>query len=188
MTLTVIAPPADPPVSIGQARDELRIGHAGEDDYIARLIDAATERLENAAGLALVTRTLRKTYSHWPARLRGRGELLRPGPVIRLVSASVRHSSGAIEDHSDRFKLDDCGRLVLRPWSILASVDDASSVEVDFETGFSATASGLPADLRQAVLVLVAQAYGRQPRASDGEDAMPAPVQAILAARREVRI
>lgn len=187
MTLSVITPPAEPPVSIGQARDELRIGHAGEDDYIARLIDAATERLENAAGLALVTRTLRKTYSHWPARLRGRGELLRPGPVIRLIAAGVRHSSGGLEDHSARFKLD-CGRLVLRPWSFLAPVGDASSVEVDYEAGFAATANDVPADLQQAVLILVAQAYGRQSRPGGSGDAMPEPVRAILDARREIRI
>ena len=187
MTLTVITPPAEPPVSLTEARDHLRIGHDGEDAYVLRLIDAATARLEGAAGLALVTRALRKTYSHWPARLQGRGELLRPGPVSRLLAVGVRNASGGVEDHTVRFKLD-CGRLTLRPWSILAQIADTSAVEVDFEAGYAASAGDVPADLKQAVLMLAAEAYGRDGRMGETADGLPGAVQSILAARRELRI
>ena len=55
--LTVMAPPDEPAVSLASAKAYLRIGHSGEDDLVLDLVDAATKRLEQIAGLALVRQT-----------------------------------------------------------------------------------------------------------------------------------
>ena len=74
--LTVIVPPDKPAVSLASAKDFLRIGHAGEDDLIAQMIEAATKRLEQIAGLALVRQTLQLTWFRWPEAMAGRGSRL----------------------------------------------------------------------------------------------------------------
>ena len=94
MTITTVTPPNGEPVSLAEARDYLRIGHEGEDDLVLHLIEGARARLERAAGLALVTRVLRQTWSAWPASLRARGIPLRPGPVQAVISIKQIDASG----------------------------------------------------------------------------------------------
>ncbi len=187
MTLTVITPPGEAPVSLGAAKEHLRIGHDGEDAHITRLVASATERLETAAGLVLVMRALRRTCSQWPARLLGRGHLLRPGPVTRLLRVSMIDSDDGVEDITARLRFEN-GRLSLRPWSILPPVAAGGRIEIDFEAGYSADAAGVPADLKLAVLMLVADSYQRAPSAGESTAGLPDAVRAILSARREIRI
>jgi len=72
------------PVSVGEARAFLRVGHEGEDPLIARLITAARERLERELGLALdeaapgpLKQALLEQVAH--AFERGEGETSRAG-------------------------------------------------------------------------------------------------------------
>ncbi|NBC14826.1 MAG: hypothetical protein GVY09_16130 [Gammaproteobacteria bacterium] len=187
MTLTVITPPAEAPVSLDEAKDHLRIGHEAEDDHVLRLVEAASDRLETAAGLALVTRTLRRTYRQWPARLLGRGHLLRPMPVSRLTGVSLNEPDRPEEDITARFRLDG-GRLSLRPWSMLPPVPADGTAAITFEAGFAGTADGVPSDLKLAVLMLVSDSYERGRTPSRRADSLPETVRDILAARREVRL
>ena len=82
--LTVITPPAEPPVSLADAKKYLRVGHAGEDQLIADLVEAASVRLEQLAGLALVKQTRQLTWLRWPATIAGRGIRLPSSPFIEL--------------------------------------------------------------------------------------------------------
>ena len=98
--LTVITPPAEPPVSLADAKKYLRVGHAGEDQLIADLVEAASVRLEQLAGLALVKQTRQLTWLRWPATIAGRGLRLPISPIIELKSVSHRlraHCSSAVE-------------------------------------------------------------------------------------------
>lgn len=186
MTLTVISPPGEPAVPLEEAKDYLRIGHAGEDDLVADLVDAATQRLEAASGLALVTRTLKRCASVWPAGIAGRGYPLRPAPVASLVSVELVTSGGATEDITSRFTLS-CGQVGLRPWSILPPVPGGGHVAISFVAGFGAAAE-LPGDLALAVKMLTADGYGRGRLDTPADGRLPEAVANILAARREVRI
>ncbi|MEO0550179.1 MAG: hypothetical protein AAFZ91_09675 [Pseudomonadota bacterium] len=185
--LTVITPPVGEPVSLSQAKDFLRIGHDGEDVLIGDLIHRARERVEQASGLALGMRTLQLKWTTWPVGLSGRGARLSPGPVKTLSAVRIADAEGGLIDHTARFQLS-CGRVCLRPSSMVPGIPIGGHVEVEFQAGFD----DIPDDLQEAVLRLVGQAYAtRTPSAFEfslDEGALSPEVRGILAARRELRL
>ncbi len=188
MTLTVISPPAGEALSLAAAKEYLRIGHDGEDGLVADLVRSAQARIEQASGLALVTRTLRRVWTQWPTGIAGRGVLITPGPVTALLSVNVVDADEVYSDHSGRFRLA-CGRVCLRAWSMVPAVPEGGRVEVDFETGFGAPGA-VPEDLVLAVKRTLAEAYAHRglPGGSVPEGGLPEDVQSILDARRGVRL
>ena len=181
MTLTVITPPAGEALSLEAAKEYLRIGHDGEDSLVAGLIAAARARLEAETGLALVTRTVRRSFERWPAGLIRSGARLLPGPASALVSVEVADAEGAAQLHTARFQLVG-GRLHLKPFVARPSIPPGGRADVTFVTGYGA-ATDVPEDLVQALKRLVLAAYRRE-----AGEALPEEVDAILAARRERRI
>ncbi len=187
--LTVITPPDGEPVSLASAKAFLRIGHDGEDTLVSDLIKRARVRLEQAGGLVLVRQTLRASWSQWPAGIAGRGARLPRTPATELLSVKVIDAEGVETDQTVRFRLD-CGRACLRPWSMVPAIPEGGRVEVEFEAGFGA-ATDVPEDLQEAILRLVGAMYAaRVPSSFDFEagGALPEDVQAILDARRGVRL
>ncbi|MBD3813631.1 MAG: hypothetical protein IE917_15600 [Betaproteobacteria bacterium] len=179
--LTVITPPAEAALSLAAAKAYLRIGHDGEDGLVAALIPAAEARLETAGGLALVTRTVRRSWDCWPAGMRCGGVRLVPAPASALVAVEIVDAEGGAETVTTRFVLEG-GRLKLKPFVPLPGIPLGGRVEVTFVAGYGAAAD-VPADLVQALKRLVLVAYQR------GEDAsLPEDVAAILNARTEVRL
>lgn len=182
MTLTVITPPGEPAVPLASAKDYLRIGTDSEDALVAELVEAATQRLEQAASLALVMRVLELRLTAWPGALAGRGVVLRPGPVRSIDRIEIIDADREREDVTSRFRLD-VGRLCLRPWSFAPPIPTGGAAVIRFTAGFG-MAGDVPADLGLAVKLLVAEAYGP----SRSAEALPPRVADIIAARREVRL
>ena len=187
--LTVISPPGAEPVSLASAKAFLRIGHEGEDGLVADLIASARARVEQASGLALVSRHVQASWARWPAGIAGRGVRLPIGPVTALVSVRVVDADGAAEDHTGRFRLE-CGRACLRPWSMVPAVPDGGRIEIVFEAGFG-DAAAVPEDLREAVLLTARETYEARDlgaRRTRDEGPLPERAEAILQARRGVRL
>jgi len=188
-TLTVISPAAEAPLSLDAAKTFLRVGDTAEDALISDLLQSARQRLEQVAGLALVTQTVQVTWRAWPSAIQGRGARLPISPVRQLNSVRLIDADGIAMLYSDRFQLL-CGRLCLRPWSMLPPVPSGGQVEIDIQAGFGA-ASDVPKDLREALLLLIGATYAtRTPNAFDlaSHAGLPESVQAILDARKEVRL
>lgn len=187
--LTVITPPAEAPLSLVAAKAFLRIGGDGEDALVADLLQSARLRLQQVAGLALVTQTVRVTWPAWPLRIRGRGVRFPIRPVQQLVSVRAVDVDGVDRPYTDRFQLL-CERVCMRPGSALPLIPVGGRVEIDVEAGFGAAAA-VPEDLREALLRLMAAMYAtRTPGAFEfaSKGGLPADVQAILDARKEVRL
>jgi uncharacterized phiE125 gp8 family phage protein len=182
MTLTVLTPPDEEPVSLSKAKSYLRIGHDGEDELVTSLIAGARAALETQAGLCLVRRTLRWSFAVWPRDLMVRsGVRLPAGPVSELVS--VRSVVGEVEtDLTSRFALDG-QRLCLRQGSWLPAIEAGARVEVDFVAGFGGAAD-VPEDLSLALLVMADATYRR----GSNDVLVSEAAEAIIAARREVRL
>jgi uncharacterized phiE125 gp8 family phage protein len=179
--LTVITPPAEEALSLGAAKEYLRIGHAGEDGLVAALIPAARARLEIVGGFALVTQTLKRGWDCWPPGVTRHGVRLLPGPASALVAVELVDAEGGGELVTTRFRLEG-GRLKLKPFTPLPGIPIGGRVEVTFVAGYGAAAD-VPADLVLALKRLVRVAYQR----GDAAD-LPEDVAAILAARSEVRL
>lgn len=179
--LTVIVPPGEEALPLAEAKAFLRIGHDGEDTLVTELIASARARLEEVSGLALITRTLRASWTRWPGALTGPGIALRPGPVSGLDAVRIIDADGGESDVTGRFALEG-NRLRVKPQSWAPPIPIGGRVEVDFQAGFGA-AEDLPKDLFQALKLILLQAYRR-----DGEAGLPPEAQAIIAARREVRL
>ena len=179
--LTVIAPPAEEALSLAAAKEYLRIGHAGEDAFVSRLIPAARARLEAVSGLALVTQTLKRGWDRWPVRVRRGGVALVPGPASALVAVDLVDAEGGTETVTTRFRLEG-GRLNLKPFVPLPAIPVGGRVDVTFVAGYGAAAD-VPEDLVHALKRLVLVAYQR----GEGAD-LPEDVAAILNARTEVRL
>lgn len=187
--LSALSQLSEEPVTLAAAKSYLRIGHASEDSLVLDMLRAARTRLEQVAGLALVTRTFRLTLSDWPETLAGRGARLPISPVTQLLAVRIRSSDATLTDHLDRFQLR-CGRLCLRPWSMAPIIAKRDQIEIDVRAGFG-SASSVPDDLREALFRLMAALYAARP--SPGEkpqpnSGLPPEVRAILDARKDVRL
>ncbi len=180
-SLTVLIPPAAEPLSLAAARDFLRIGNGDEDGLLADLVRSARAQVEAASGLALVTRTLRRRWTEWPHGLVRGGVRLRPGPAMALVAVSREDAAGTDDPVTECFRLEG-GRLRLRPAMALPMIPLGGAVHVDFEAGFGGP-EAVPEDLVQAVRLTLLSAYQR---GRPGE--MPEGAEALVAARREVRL
>lgn len=179
--LTVITPPAGEPVSLDAAKEFLRLGTDAEDGLVTRLIASARAQIEAASGLALASRTLRRTWTRWPWAIVAGGARLRPGPAGALVSVTRFDGAGAQEALTGRFEIS-AGKLRLKAGEALPGIAADGRVEVVFQAGFGAPGE-VPEDLQHAVKLHVQAAYLRgseQPLSGVPED-----VQAILDARRE---
>lgn len=182
MTLTVLTPPDEEPVSLSKAKSYLRIGHDGEDELVASLLAGARAALETQTGLCLVRRTLRWSFAVWPRDLVARSSVRLPAaPVSELVS--VRSLTEEVEtDLTTRFVLDG-QRLCLRPGSWLPATESSARVEVDFVAGFGGAAD-VPEDLSLALLVMADAAYRR----GSNDVVVPDAAETLIASRREVRL
>jgi len=187
MTITTVTPPNGEPVSLAEARAFLRIGHDGEDALVQHLLEGARARLEQASGLALVSRTVRQNWRSWPAALRARGIPLRPGPVQNIISIKEISASGEETDLTARF-LFDAGRqrLCLPEFAAAPLIPPGGQVEVTYIAGFGAP-EDVPADLKQAVLRLALDTYRRGETEPAGAG-LPRDVEAIIKPYRQVRL
>ncbi|MGB3626537.1 MAG: hypothetical protein WA989_11955 [Henriciella sp.] len=179
MTLTVISPPGEAALPLAEAKAFLRVGHDGEDTLIGDLVAGAQARLETAAGLVLVTQTLRHSVRAWPSSLTRQGIRLWPGPAASLVSVRIVDAGSNADDVTGQFELVD-GRLKVRATSWCPPIPVGGEVQIDVVAGYGA-ASDVPEDLIHALKLILLDAYRR-----NGEPGLPAAAETVLKARREV--
>lgn len=158
MTSTLIAPPGEEPVTLAEAKAWCRIDAGDEDALVAALIAAARLMVESLTGRALVTQGWRVT-----ACPRGR---LMPLPVLP-ASALLEAPEGA----------------VLQADSVLLAEPAFAEITIDYTAGYGG-AGDVPADLRQAVLTLVAYWYENR----DSLTAAPPNFDRLIASYARVRL
>lgn len=158
MTLLRTVAPDVEPVTLGEAKAQMRIAHESEDDLISGLIRAAREEVERATGLVLIEQSWRLVLDRWPRN--GLVRLAR-GPVTEVLSVTVYGSEGeAAVLPPTAYEAD----LVSRParLSFLSRPEPLrtmNGIEIDFSAGFGETGADVPELLRRAVLLLVAHWY-----------------------------
>ena len=169
MPVVELTAPAVEPVSLAEAKAFLRVGHSDEDALIALMIRAARTGVESVTGRALIARDFRETLDGWPlSRFSACGSafaIARP-PLAAVSEVRVRDHAGAeIVWDPREYRIDpdsDPGRLIaLAPFGFPRPAKRAASVEIDFTAGYGVSADGIPAPLREAILIYAGRLYAR---------------------------
>jgi uncharacterized phiE125 gp8 family phage protein len=188
MILTTLAEPAAEPVGLAEAKAFLRITGAGEDGLVTELVAAARTAIEDAVGLALISRTLRVTLDGWPMVLHARRRMTLPvRPAVSLEGVRIVRD-GVPEDLTAQFSLTP-GRSARLSWvsGVLPRTGPGRVIEIDYVAGFGAEAGDVADSLRLAVKRMTAHIY--ETRQSEGRSTrLPDDVTALVAPWRRVRL
>lgn len=190
MIVTMLAPPAAEPVGLAEAKDYLRIGGDGQDGLVGELIAAARARIEDLAGVAMITRSLRVALDWWP---RGTAERrwmrlpVRPAGALNVVRVFDGHGVASVV--TDRFTLP-AGRSAKLMWTdgvFPWPGQRIGGIEIDYDAGFGEGPEDVAESLRLAVKRLAGHAYNtRDPETIAGP--MPVDVAGLLSPWRRVRL
>ena len=156
--LTDIHPPPIEPVSLDEAKRFLRVDHDDENDLIATLIRSSRERLEDRLNIAMIERPMQ-------FEAKGGGDTALPRwPVASIETVTVN------EDAMTAFTVN------LRARPVIVTTMMGCPVRVEFTAGYGTEAADVPAPLRQAILLLVANGYEHR----DGQtNSLPLMVDAL---------
>jgi uncharacterized phiE125 gp8 family phage protein len=183
-----ITPPSAQPVTLAEAKAQVRVDHSDEDALITRLTAAATSYLDGRTGIlgrCLVTQTWELTLDAFPD-----GEIELPlGPVANVVSVTYVGTAGTTQTlASSNYYFDDAS---LSQWVVPVAdwpdtKDVANAVTVRFIAGTAA--ASVPEAIRHAILLLIGHWYEQRSTVSVGMTVaeMPMAVDALLAPFRRV--
>jgi uncharacterized phiE125 gp8 family phage protein len=186
----LLTAPAGLPVTLELAKAFLRIDGNDDDAVVSALIRAATANLDGTAGVlrrALVTQTWEQPFRSFHSRMR-----LPLAPVASIAAVKHYDADNALQTVSAAdYSLveDDLGPyLAWSPDALRPDLfDRPDPVVVTFVAGYGA-ATDVPAAIRQAILLLVAQWFAtREPvSATGGAAELPLTVTHLLAPYRRV--
>jgi uncharacterized phiE125 gp8 family phage protein len=187
MALLLTAPPSVEPVSLAEAKAHMRVTHPDDDALISTLIVSARRRVEVKTGLRLITQGWSQFLDCWP-----------PGGVVELDAYPVSSVSDVlVYGDTDAAATVDPAHYFLDATSNPPRVvfrqgrnpsppgRRAKGIELRFTAGFG-LAAAVPVDLKQAVLLLVADAYAH--RGDEAARIMPPAVLALINAYRVMRL
>jgi len=188
MSSILTTPPAVEPVSLTEAKAHLRIGHADEDAMITRLIIAARRHFEAHTGLGLISQGWSYFRDDWPED--GVIELpLSPVIAVTQVKTWSEDDEAATIDPAHYYSdhISHPPRLLLRGSRVWARPGRiGNGIEIILTVGFGAAASDVPAELRQAILDLVAHWHSQ--RGDVAETGLPLTVATVIERFREKRL
>ena len=190
MALYLNSPPAAEPDPLAEAKALLRIDETAEDTYVSALIVSARVRIEVETRRALITQGWTQTLDRWPDD----GVVaLRIAPVQGISSVTVRDAAGTPEPvDAAAYALDGQGvppRLLINS-PVASPATLPAGIEITFTAGYGDAATDVPSDIRQALLLLVADWFEHRDPLFGSADAarLPEPVSGILSPYRMVHL
>jgi uncharacterized phiE125 gp8 family phage protein len=159
--LVRVTAPSASPVSLAEAKAQMRVEGTDDDTIIQRLIDAAVAfvDVQGVLGRAMITQT-------W-------GEWLAPNPSTVILSLGPVQSVSAIKYYdvdgvlqtatlSDFNVFGTPNRITVSPksgkaWPVTQTRDDA--IKIEYVIGYGATSASVPQTVRHALMMLVAHWY-----------------------------
>jgi uncharacterized phiE125 gp8 family phage protein len=187
MSLILTVPPSVEPVSLAEAKAHMRVTHSDDDVIISTLIVSARRRIEVYTGLRLITQGWSQFMDYWPCG--GVVELdVNPVSAVSDVIVYGDLDTPSTVDASHYF-LDATSnppRVVFRQGRNPSPPGRrAKGIEVRLTAGFG-LAAAVPVDLKQAVLMLVADAYAH--RGDEVTRVTPPAVLELINAYRVMRL
>lgn len=157
MTSYLLAGPAEEPVSLVEAKAYLKIDNTAEDGLITTLIGAARLHVEGVTGKALLAQSWRVVLDDWPDN----GVVKLPvSPLISVTGITAVDDHGGSHDIALAQFLSEPDRLIVPRVVVgMPMLQERQGLEIDYVAGFGTEPEDVPADLRQALLGLVAHWY-----------------------------
>jgi uncharacterized phiE125 gp8 family phage protein len=188
MTSYLLAGPAEEPVSLAEAKGFLKIDDTAEDALLNTLIGAARLHVEGVTGRALLAQSWRLVLDAWPA---DRVVKLPVTPFMAVTEITAYDAAGGAHEVPLAQFLSEPDRLLL-PAAVagMPLLRERQGLEIDYVAGFGTEPGDVPADIRQALLALVA--YWHEHRDAvivAGSGALvPSGFDRMVAAYRRVRL
>ncbi|WP_067341261.1 head-tail connector protein [Stappia indica] len=189
MTAIVTTPPAVEPVTLEEARAQLRVTTSEEDALLGRLIAAARGQIELATRRALITQGWRLYLDAWPP---GRVVRLPVAPVASVEAVAVYDGDGlpvALDPGDYRLEAATSPPRLKVAAGAPAGLKGFNGIEIDFTAGYGAETDAVPGPLRQAVLLLVAHWFEhREPGLDPAALGLPPAVASLAGSYRILRL
>ncbi|MEM7722883.1 MAG: hypothetical protein AAF376_10950 [Pseudomonadota bacterium] len=168
----------------------LRLAHGFADDgsqdaQLESCLRSAIAAIEARIGKALFARRFSLTLVHWQ---RETAHVLPTAPVQSVDSVTLVNRAGGetLVDAEAYDLIADMHQPSIRAaGGTLPAPSRGGTIEVEFTAGFGATWPELPADLRQAVLILAGEYWGQN---LDPEQGIPFSVSVLLEPHRALRL
>lgn len=161
-------------VSLEEAKNHLRLDHSYDDDYLLRLIQTATDYVENYLGKSLLSKIWMLVGTP-EIRSDGLSYLKLPNaPILEIIS--VKRIQKENKQTIKRYCLEQ-----KKTQPEICIYGDGSSIEVIYRAGHGDKPKCVPAGISQAVLILMAEMYERRTVLSVENSNL---VQALLAPYR----
>jgi uncharacterized phiE125 gp8 family phage protein len=178
---------------IAELRDHLRLGSGFgadgmQDGLTEAYLRAALMAIEGRIGKALITRAVTWTLGCWR---HPQAQALPVAPVSAITSVTMVDSAGArsaVAPAAYRLVVDMHRPKLAARGSALPSIPTDGLAEIVFVAGFGAGWLDVPADLRQAVLLLAAEFYEKRDEMGLRQQGLPFGIMALIERWRTVRV
>lgn len=188
MAIKIITEPSVEPVTLQEAKNHLRILHDDEDTTIEAYMKATRRYVEQVlTWRALITQEIELALDSF------RKEIKLPRPPLKEVE-NIKYTDKDGQEHtidSDKYIVDthsEPGRVVLAygeswPSDILYPVN---AVKIEYEAGYGDNPEDVPAELKQAILILTAHFYEQREPVVIGQsvESIPFAVEALTSPYR----
>lgn len=171
--LDLVSAPATEPVTVAEAKTQLRIDTNNDDAYLATLITTARETAESYSGRAFITQTWKMWMDCWPdidPNHYGTAYYINmPKSPLQSVTHIKTYSS---DDTATTFSIDNYrvstysglfskpGRISLINGNVWpAYTRDTDGIEIEFVCGYSSNESDIAQTIKNAILLEVAARY-----------------------------
>ena len=175
MSLALITPPAEEPVTLAAFKEHIKVDDPAEDASLAGYLLAARRTIEARYNLAIIAQAWRLTLETAPAEI-----ALSLSPVLAIDSVGIVRAGVAETLPASAFEARTGAAARVR----LKAGYPGAGLVIAFTAGW-ADAAAVPEELKLAVKTLAAHFYER--REGEAGDGAPGVVR-ILSAYRQVRL
>lgn len=184
----VITPPSESAVPLDVVADHVRLDDDAPDlALVATYLAAATAHVEDHMGRAIITQTVEDIFDDWPC-----GDFCMPQPFQAVDQITYVDINGALQT------LDASKYITVPEWGIISRAHKTSwpaarrqrgAVRVRTVVGFGDDWNAVPADIQQAILLLVGHYYENRELVATGTimNRLPYGIEALLARYRMIR-